>query len=204
MIRIIADKITKTFNGRKVLTDVSFKLSNPFCLGITGKNGAGKSTLLKIIAGLLEPSTGKLFYETDYQNNNEEIQFLNIGFLSPYLQLYDEFTALENLITYDEIRGCKKENNHYNDLLNKVQLMDRRNDYLRTYSSGMKQRLKLAFALSNNPKILIFDEPTSNLDESGIELIHNVMNDHKKNGILIVASNDKNDYNLFDDVINLD
>jgi heme exporter protein A len=204
MIRIIADNITKTFNGRKVLNNISFNIVNPFCLGITGKNGSGKSTLIKIVARLLDPSGGKLTYETEKKQINNESIFLNIGFLSPYLQLYDEFTALENLIIYDEIRGSRKEKQNYLDLLDKVQLADRRNDFLRTYSSGMKQRLKIAFALSNTPEILLFDEPTSNLDDAGIEMVHDIMNTHKKNGILIVASNDKNDYNFFDDVIKLD
>jgi heme exporter protein A len=204
MIRIIADNLTKTFNRRKVLENISFSISAPYCLGITGKNGAGKSTLIKIIAGLLEPNSGKIDYEIEKKRFSTDAALSKIGFLSPYLQLYDEFSALENLIIYDDIRESKKDQKVYANLLEKVGLYERRNDYLRTFSSGMKQRLKIAFALSNSPEVLLFDEPTSNLDESGIKIVHNIMEEHKKNGILIVATNDKNDYNLFDDIIKLD
>jgi heme exporter protein A len=204
MIRIIADNLTKTFNRRKVLENISFSIDAPFCLGIIGKNGAGKSTLIKIIAGLLEPNSGKLEYEIGTKRLKAEAAISRIGFLSPYLQLYDEFSALENLIVYDEIRGNKKDLKIYTNLLERVNLYDRRNDYLRTFSSGMKQRLKIAFALSNSPDVLLFDEPTTNLDESGIKIVRDIMDEHKNNGILIVATNDKNDYNLFDDIIKLD
>lgn len=204
MFSLNCKEICKVFNGRIIFENISFTVEPFSCLGIIGKNGSGKSTLIKIISGLIEPTKGKVFY----QNNNnifEPGNFINqIGFISPYLELYDEFTGLENLIIFDEIRKNRKSKEFYFDLLKKVGLFERRHDFLRTYSSGMKQRLKVAFALSNNPYVLLFDEPTSNLDDSGIEMIYSIIREHKKKGIIVIASNDKNDYNLFDIIIDLD
>jgi len=203
MIRLFGESVQKVFNGREVFNNISFDIHTPSCLGIIGKNGSGKSTLIKIIAGLLQVTKGKILYEIDGKILSPDKLFKRIGFLSPYLQLYDEFTGIENLIIFDEIRNQKKEKEFYLDLLKKVELYDRRNDLLRTYSSGMKQRLKIAFALSNEPDVLLFDEPTSNLDDTGIEIIHSIMKQHKERGILVIASNDKSDYYLFDEIINL-
>ncbi len=204
MLRLIGRNINKKFDGRKVIQDVSFEISAPHCLGITGKNGSGKSTLIKMLAGLLVPDNGEIRFEKNGKVITQDDLYGHIGFIAPYLQLYDEFSSMENLMIFDNIRGIKKERSFYIQLLKKVQLGDRRNDQVKTFSSGMKQRLKIAFAISGSPDILLFDEPTSNLDEDGINLVREVMTEQKKDKILVVASNDKNDYFLFDSSINLD
>ena len=203
MISLSLSNIKKFFNNRKVIDNISLDLSSPFCLGITGKNGAGKSTLIKIIAGVLEPSYGKVEYKLGNKKTTLSQLLPKIGFAAPYLNLYDEFTALENIIIYDEIRGLRKKEADYSEILKKIDLFERRRDLLKTFSSGMKQRLKIAVAISNNPSLLLLDEPSQNLDESGIQMVHDVVNEYKKKSIVIVCSNDKNDYCLFDETIKL-
>jgi heme exporter protein A len=108
--------------------------------------------------------------------------------------MYDEFTGLENLEVLSRIRA-----DHditaalIADALRNVGLWDRRNDFVRTYSSGMKQRLKYAFAMLHRPEVLILDEPTSNLDAEGIVMVERCVKEQSSRGMLIVATNDSDE-----------
>ncbi len=175
LISITANGISKDFNRRSIFEDISFSLSSPESLSITGKNGSGKSTLLKILAGLLSLTNGSIAYSKDRKQIGIEDFKNHIGFVSPYLNLYDEFTAKENLQLLSRIRTTTRQNGkRIEELLTLVGLWNRRDDIIGTFSSGMKQRLKYAFALLHNPEVLILDEPISNLDAEGIELIKQI------------------------------
>ena len=191
-ISIIVNGLSKDFNRSAVFKDISFSLSSPASLSITGRNGAGKSTLSKILAGLLSSTHGTIAYSVHGRQIGIEDFKHHIGFVSPYLNLYDEFTALENLQILSSIRTTARRNDErIKELLMLVGLWNRRDDVVGTYSSGMKQRLKYAFALLHNPAILILDEPTSNLDAEGIDVIKQIIVEQKKENILIIATNDK-------------
>jgi heme exporter protein A len=183
--------VTKEFNRRSIFRDVSFSLEGGDSLAVTGRNGSGKSTLVKIVCGLLSPTRGTIEYVNDGKSIEGEDVRNHIGLVSPYLQLYDEFSGMENLELLSAIRSDRNlENGRIEEALNDVGLWERRNDFLRTYSSGMKQRLKYAFAVVHRPDILILDEPTSNLDKDGIEMVIRRVSEQQKSGILIVATND--------------
>ena len=189
---ITADGLSKDFNRRPIFRDISFSFSSPSSLAITGKNGAGKSTLSKILAGLISSTKGSITYTLNDKHVGIEEFKHYIGFVSPYLNLYDEFTALENLQLLSRIRATTQQNEgRMKELLSLVNLWHRRDDFVGTFSSGMKQRLKYAFALLHNPIMLILDEPTSNLDEEGIEFVQRIVKQQKEEGILVVATNDK-------------
>jgi heme exporter protein A len=193
-VTIAATGVAKNFNRRPIFQDISFSLSSRSSLAITGKNGAGKSTLSKILAGLLSSTRGSITYTlNDKQVGIEKFKH-HIGFVSPYLNLYDEFTALENLQLLSRIRATTQQNEvRMKELLNLVNLWQRRDDLIGTFSSGMKQRLKYAFALLYNPIVLILDEPTSNLDEEGVKFVQRIVKQQKEEGILIVATNNKDE-----------
>jgi heme exporter protein A len=189
-ISITANGVSKEFDRRLIFKDISFSLSSPASLSITGKNGAGKSTLSKIIAGVLSSTHGSVTYSDHEKHMGIEEFKHQIGFVSPYLNLYDEFTALENLQFLSRIRMAAQENGErIKELLNLVGLWNRRNDLVGTFSSGMKQRLKYAFALLHAPALLILDEPTSNLDAEGVEIVQHIVLQQKKENILIIATN---------------
>jgi heme exporter protein A len=196
--------LSKTFNRRKIFTDISFKLSHQDSLAITGKNGSGKSTFLKICAGVLSASGGKTILSIEERNVEPSVMFPYIGFVAPYLQLYDEFSGWENIKLVARLRRISAPDSAIMQSLQRLNLWERRNDSYKTYSSGMRQRLKYAFALIHEPSVLFLDEPTSNLDQEGIDTVYKIMEEQKRNGILIVATNDHEDIRMCHKVITLD
>lgn len=202
--KLIGKNIRKSFGRLLVFDSVNFELGVGSSLAIAGRNGSGKSTLVKIIAGLLSPSSGEVIYQIDGKKIDKIDWFKYVGFVAPYLQIYDEFTGYENLEILARIRGLKNYKEKIEDVLKRVNLYSRRYDLVRGYSSGMKQRLKYACALLHEPILLILDEPTSNLDIEGVEMVWAIAEEQKKKGILIVATNEPEELQMCDDVINLD
>lgn len=194
-----ADRLARSFNRRLIFQDVSFNLGSGQALLVAGRNGSGKSTLVKIICGVLSPTQGSVRIEgadtVDRRNA--------IGVVSPYLQVYDEFSAMENLALSMNVRGLRADTAHQTALLERMALSSSRTDPVRTYSSGMKQRLKLALALAHRPGILMLDEPMANLDADGIRIVRTIMEEHRRGGILIVATNDQTDLQRFDTKVDL-
>ena len=188
-----AESLKKQFDRKIVFHDLGFVVHAKEGLGVTGRNGSGKSTLVKIVSSILSPTAGEVRLEHDGTSVQKEKLYRHVGFVAPYLQLYDEFTAWENLHFVRRVRGLNAVDSILEHLLEKVNLIDRKDSYLRTYSSGMKQRLRYAFALLHEPEILILDEPTSNLDVEGIDLVHEIMQEQVGHGILVVATNEERD-----------
>ncbi len=190
---LTAESINKTFGRRLIFSGISFKLNSSTIFGISGPNGSGKSTLVKIIANLISPSSGKLLHNLNGTEIKAEKLHNHIGLVSPYLVLYDEFSAYENLNYFSEIRGVPFDKEKVDNLLNKFLLFNRKDDLVKTYSSGMKQRLKFIFALMHSPQLIILDEPTSNLDDEGKEVVYELVKEEAGKNIVIIASNEKTD-----------
>lgn len=204
MISLEVKSLAKSFGFRKVFEGINFSLGEKESLVITGKNGSGKSTLLKILAGLLRPSKGEVNINLDSQIKNRGERRKLISFASPDLSLYDELTALENLEFLAKVQGLDFKPDELNKKLDEAGLKGRGEDQVLSYSSGMKQRLKYLFALLNEPKILLLDEPGNNLDEPGLFLLDNIIAEQKKRGILVLATNDKREIKYGDKILNLD
>lgn len=185
-----ARSIKKTFANRTIFYDIHFLLRSHDGLRIVGKNGTGKSTLAKIIAGVLSPTAGNVQFSVDGTKKDHTRLHEYVGFVAPYVHLYVEFSAYENLDIARKIRGQNIPDNHLSTVLERVNLIDQKDDFVRTYSSGMKQRLNYAFALLHEPLVLILDEPESNLDAEGVEMARGVMKEQLEKGILIVTANE--------------
>jgi len=123
---LFADSVNKTFGRRLIFKDIRFKLNSSTIFGISGPNGSGKSTLVKIIANIISPSSGKLTHNFNGSEIKPEKLHNHIGLVSPYLVLYDEFTAYENLNYFSEIRGISFNKGRVDDLLNKFLLYNRK------------------------------------------------------------------------------
>ncbi|KXK41015.1 MAG: ABC transporter-like protein [Chlorobi bacterium OLB5] len=200
-IKLKAENLTRKFDRKPIFEDVSFTLTSGSSTAITGRNGSGKSTLIKIISNLLSQSSGELsLFDADKKVKRENV-FKYIGFVSPYLNLYDEFTGYENLKIISDIRGSGHGN--IDNVLKRVGLFPRKNDLLKIYSSGMKQRLKIAFSILHKPDVLLLDEPTSNLDIDGISIVDDIVKEYKQDRIVIIATNDAHERSLCENEINL-
>lgn len=191
-----AESLSKTFGRRLIFSGLSFGYTKNGVYGISGPNGSGKSTLVKIIAGLIAPSKGKVKHTIDGNEIPPEKLHNHIGFVSPYLVLYEEFTAWENLELFADIRGVPFNKERIDYLLKVFLLTDRKDDLVKTYSSGMKQRMKFLFALMHSPRLLILDEPTSNLDDEGKESVYKIISEAGESSIVLIASNEKTDLEL--------
>jgi len=192
-MKLIVEKIGKNFGEKKILRDISFELSPGKSAAIVGPNGSGKTTLVRIICGLIRPSAGKVKYiEGDKQIVTQDF-YKAIGLVGPYLELYEELTARENLMFFAKMKRVSNISDKISSLMERLNLTGREDDQVKTYSSGMRQRLKYIFALIGDPKILILDEPTSNLDSDGIDRVYDIMSEQKKNNILLIATNDQMD-----------
>jgi heme exporter protein A len=202
-VQIAASGLKKVFNGRTIFSDISFHLTPGQTLLVTGRNGSGKSTLVKILCGLLTPTAGSVD-RGGGPKQSEAALLAEIGLVAPYLQMYDEFSALENMRCAISMRGLDPSEYDFDAILQKVGLYARRADHVRTYSSGMKQRMKFAFALIHSPSILFLDEPMANLDSEGMEMVRGVLHEQRSKGILVVATNDLTDVDAFDQKVNLD
>lgn len=202
-MKVVGTNLKKVFNRRIVFDNISFIVESGQVLSITGPNGSGKSTISKIICGLLTPSAGKIEYENGITKIQREDFYKHVGFVAPYLELYGEFTAMENLIIEGNARGLRNVKERAMEILSLVGLFNRRNDEVRGFSSGMKQRMKYASALIHNPQILLLDEPTTNLDEAGIKMVMDLIEAFKKDKILIIATNDPKEAEIGDIKIKL-
>lgn len=196
---LLAKDLKKVFNRRVVFKDISFEVKSGQVLSITGPNGSGKSTASKIICGLLTPTSGEVALMNDGKKIDRDNTHEHVGFVAPYLELYGEFTALENLQIESKARGLKwKSDDKLHEILDLVGLFNRRNDELRSFSSGMKQRLKYAAALIHEPDVIVLDEPTANLDVAGTDMVFALVDKFRKDKIVVVATNDEKEAALGD------
>ena len=159
-------------------------------LAVTGANGAGKSTLLKILAGVLRPTKGDVALYRNGQALPAEEHPLQTGLVAPYLNVYDGFSARENLAFLAQARRLPQAPERIEAVLGQVDLAARADDLVGTYSSGMKQRVKYAAALLAEPPLLLLDEPTANLDAAGLAMVERITAYQQEAGrLLIVATN---------------
>lgn len=204
--RLTASGLGHRFGRNVLFRDLTFSLEGGQSIAIIGSNGSGKSTLLQILAGLLTPVRGEVHLSVGGKQVERERRPHNVGMIAPYLQVYDGFSAAENVRFLLKARGltadAEEKTRH---LLTLVGLDARADDFVGTFSSGMKQRVKVAAALVSNPPVLVFDEPTTNLDDAGRAIIDQVTDSHLgRGGVLIVATNDSSEAVKYGDRLNVE
>jgi len=165
---IEVQNLTKTFNGKTVLKDVSFEVKEGEIFGYLGPNGAGKTTTLRIILGLLNPTSGNAFVMGQNLGLDENEALRNkVGVLLEDDGVYDRLSAYENLDYYAQLYGLSdriERKRRIRELLESVGLSDRINDKVGRFSKGMRRKLALARAIVHEPEVLFLDEPSSGLD----------------------------------------
>jgi heme exporter protein A len=196
--------VGRRFGRRVVFQNLTVQAVSGQTLVLAGANGSGKSTLLKIIAGLLPPSAGRVDLSLDGRALDTFVRRAHIGFVAPDLTLYPELTGAENLQFFARLRGIDLTRDDLIALLERVGLKGRGRDYVGNYSSGMRQRLKYAFALLHRPSILLLDEPTANLDVRGMEIVEDIIQAQKQRGLVVVATNEPRETTWADVMLRID
>jgi ABC-type multidrug transport system ATPase subunit len=169
---------------------------------ITGPNGSGKSTLLQVLSGALELNEGKSEWQLKEADIQPDKVYQNIAIAAPYFELIEEMTAKEFLIFHSSFKGYI-DNISVTCVIEEAGLLHAADKQIRFFSSGMKQRLKLAQAIFSDVPVILLDEPCTNLDASGFELYYKWIGNYCKNRLVIISSNDKNEYLFCDHQINM-
>lgn len=189
----------KRFNREWIFrhADLTFTSGNAYA--ITGPNGSGKSTLLQAIGGMLQLSDGTLRFE-EANRNFLETPYRAISFCAPYLDVIEEMTLLEFLEFHQHF---KKLLLSVKDVIATIGLEAAAGKQIRYYSSGMKQRVKLAQAVLSDTPVLLLDEPCTNLDTAGIALYHSLIERYCRDRLVIVCSNDEVEYRFCNERISI-
>jgi heme exporter protein A len=197
-MQINLTNLGKRYNRDWIFRHLDYTFSAGKKYAITGPNGSGKSTLLQIIAGAVSHNEGAIGYAiNDHPRSSEEIhQHLSIA--APYMELIEEMTAKELLEFHATFKTLRLP---IDEIIDIVGLTKATHKQVRYYSSGMKQRLKLAQAFFSEVPILCLDEPTTNLDTAGIALYHQLINNYTNGKMVLISSNDEQEYNCCDQLI---
>ncbi|SFD28550.1 lantibiotic protection ABC transporter ATP-binding protein [Clostridium uliginosum] len=177
------ENLCKKFKNQLAVNNISLSVKENSVYGLLGPNGAGKSTTLKMITGILRATSGEIMYNGHPWNRND---LLNIGALIEAPPLYENLTARENLKVRTTLFGLP--DSRIDELLEIVDLTNTGKKHSGQFSMGMKQRLGIAIALVNHPKLLILDEPTNGLDPMGIQDLRKLIRSFKDRGITVILS----------------
>ena len=183
------DRLTKQFGSKIAVDRVSTRLT-PGVYGLLGANGAGKTTLLRMLCAVLEPTSGEvLFNETEVVSMGADYRNI-IGYLPQDFGYYPGYTAMEFLMYIAALKGIPKRmaKRRAAELLEEVGLSQEAGKKIKTFSGGMKQRVGIAQALLNNPKIVILDEPTAGLDPKERVRFRNLLSDYAEDKIVILST----------------
>jgi ABC-type multidrug transport system ATPase subunit len=201
-VEITLQHIGKRFGRQWLFKDLSAQMEQGKSYALTGNNGSGKSTLLQIIFGYQTPTKGNL----RVKNNQQEVSTADIfkltSFVAPYIELPEELTLLEQLHFHDRFKTLQSSCT-ISQLIQEIGLAESINKKIKHFSSGMKQRVKLAQAFYSNSPILLFDEPTTNLDAKGMAWYQERIMQCKTNRLVVIASNQPDEYTFVDKVLTI-
>lgn len=194
--------IGKRFNTEWIFRNFNYQFSTSDKYAITGPNGSGKSTLLQVIGGFVQHSKGTINYQLNGKEILPESIFKYVSMATPYLELIEEMTLNEFLLFHEKTKGIGF-GLSIKDIADAVSLTHALDKQIRYYSSGMKQRVKLAQAIFSKTPFVLLDEPLTNLDADGTLIYNFLIENFTNNRILIVSSNDQREYNFCNKVINI-
>jgi len=200
--KIILQNIGRRFNRDWIFRGIDYTFTSGEAYAILGPNGSGKSTLLQVLNGSLSPSAGKINYF--YEDKPVEIDavYQHLSLAAPYLELIEEFT-LDEMIDFHFKFKPYKAGIDKNELIELLAMPNSKNKMIRYFSSGMKQRLKLAIAFCSDTPMLMLDEPTSNLDTQGVDWYLSLVQQFAANRLTIICSNQQHEYSFCDSRLNI-
>ena len=197
-----ARELSKAFAGPPLFSKLSFRADSGF-LAVKGRNGSGKTTLLKILAAIAHPSSGSVSVRRAERELSGDERRLAVGWSGPDLAFYEDFTAVENLRFFGRAGGRPAGEEEIARRLDDVGLTGALDRRVGAFSTGMKQRLKIAFSLLFDPPLLLLDEPMIGLDTDGRAIVERVVAAQRRAGLVVLASNDPHDFTEPDQVVEL-
>jgi ABC-type multidrug transport system ATPase subunit len=202
MMTISLSDAGKRFNREWIFHRLHYTFRSGSSYAITGPNGSGKSTLLQVIAGSISTSEGSIEYSINDKKYESDAIYRQMSVAAPYLELVEELTLREFLDFHGRFKPWLPGLDTAS-IIRLLSLEKAAGKQLRYYSSGMKQRVKLAQAIFSNTALLLLDEPSTNLDKEGILLYHQLIKDYTANRLVIVSSNDTQEYDFCKEVLNI-
>ncbi len=190
---IQVSQLTKRYNYQIIFKNIDYTFEAGKTYAVLGPNGSGKSTLLKVLSGFLTPSKGSVSYHNQHTNIENSEVYQQVNYAAPYIQLIEDFTLEELLQFHFTFRKLLPSIN-LNEFKSILQLKKVKGKYLNEYSSGMKQRVKIALALLTDSRIVLLDEPLTNLDDAGTAWYNYLIEHFLGNRLIIVASNRLDEY----------
>ena len=184
--------IKKNYGNKKAVKGLTFNIKEDEILGLLGPNGCGKTTTIGMLLGLLKPTSGKILINGQGLDGNRIKILEQINFISPYIELPKKLTVRQNLNVYSRLYKIKKISERIEFLSDKLRLNDLLDKITGELSSGQKNRVSLAKALINEPKVLLLDEPTASLDPEVGDFVRTFLENYKKEkkiSILIASHN---------------
>ena len=200
-MKITLSDAGKRFNREWIFRHFDYQFYSSHAYAITGPNGSGKSTLLQFIAGALMPTEGNLSYHNAKGDLVSEYYRL-LSIAAPYLETIEEMTASEFFRFHSSFKPLLP-GIGIRDLLERIGLRNASEKQIRYFSSGMKQRVKLGQAFFSDTPVILFDEPTTNLDAPGTALYHELIREYCHDRLVIVSSNDPSEYSFCETIINM-
>ncbi len=202
MFKISLENFGKKFNYEWIFRGFSYEFVSGEAYAITGANGSGKSTFLQCLAGFFPQSEGKIIYSQDSKIIQGDDFYTYLSFAAPYQELIEEFTLLEQINFHQKFKKFSQ-NQTSKEIIKKLRLENSEDKFIKNFSSGMKQRLKLGLALYSKTPILLLDEPTTNLDIENINWYKEEIRQNLAERLVIVCSNDANEYDFCKKIIKI-
>lgn len=199
-MKISLSDLGKRFSREWIFRHLSMELEKGNHYAITGSNGSGKSTLLQIIAGSLTHTEGTVRFVANAVEIPPEKYFQHIALTAPYMSLPNEMSLRELFDFHFSLKPIIA-GVSVDDILSRIELEKESDKQLRYFSSGMIQRVKLAQAIFSDTSVLLLDEPCTNLDEAGISLYHSLIQQYSRDRLVIVSSNDPQEYSFCHSII---
>ncbi len=180
--------LTKKYDSRVVVDNLNIEIEEGEIFGLLGPNGAGKSTTMNMICGIVKPTLGDVEFKGQNLKWNRKNLLSNLGYIPQELAIHGNLKAWENVELFTSLYGIKgaELKQRIDESLEYVGLIEKRNDYAKTFSGGMKRRLNIACAIGHHPKLLIFDEPTVGIDPQSRNFILDKIKESNKNGATII------------------
>ncbi len=192
-VSITVEKLGKKFNREWIFRNLDYTFSSGQIYAITGANGSGKSTLLQILWGQMPPSTGGIKYLTPKGEIPGEDIYKHITIATPYLDLIDEFTLLEQLRFHFQLKPCRYKITEA-EMLDRMYLSHAKDKHISNFSSGMRQRVKLFLAFFSQADIIFLDEPGTNLDNQAFDWYLAQVKSLPDSCLVFIASNQTSEY----------